>query len=95
MGIKERRDRLLLPVAETAGCPKPDVMNSEEIRQLRKSLHMTQKELAAKVKVDAITVSRWELAKQRPRAVVLRRLNRLALNRLAKRVSKEDRGKVI
>ena len=52
-------------------------MNSNEIKELRKSLGLTQKELAARVRVDAITVSRWELGKQRPSCLAKRNLARL------------------
>ncbi len=53
-------------------------MKAGEIKELRKRLGLTQKELAAKVKVDAITVSRWERGEQHPTLKVLRRLNRLS-----------------
>jgi len=53
-------------------------MNKEDIKQLRENLKLTQKELAARVRVDAITVSRWELGKQRPGALALRQLYRLS-----------------
>ena len=54
------------------------IMDSKEIHKLRKKLGLTQKELAARVRVDAITVSRWELEKQRPSQQALRQLTRLA-----------------
>lgn len=53
-------------------------MNSNEIKQLRKRLGLTQKELAARVKVDAITVSRWERNEQKPSSQAQRQLARLA-----------------
>lgn len=53
-------------------------MNSKEIQQLRKRLGLTQKELAARVKVDAITVSRWERAEQKPSAQAIKQLTRLS-----------------
>ena len=52
-------------------------MNSKDIKELRKSLGLTQKELAGRVKVDAITVSRWERGEQRPTQLTLKRLARL------------------
>jgi len=53
-------------------------MTGKEIKELRNKLKLTQKELAGKIKVDAITVSRWELGKQKPSPKALRTLNRLA-----------------
>ncbi len=53
-------------------------MESKEIRNLRKRLGLTQKELAARVRVDAITVSRWESGEQRPSKLAQRQLKRLA-----------------
>ena len=50
---------------------------SEEIKALRKSLNLTQLELSRKLKVDAITISRWERGTQRPTLAVERRINRL------------------
>lgn len=52
-------------------------MNSKEIKTLRESLGLTQKELAARVKVDAITVSRWERNEQKPSNHAKRQLARL------------------
>lgn len=54
------------------------IMNSNEIRELRKTLGLTQKELAARVRVDAITVSRWERSEQKPSQQAKRQLARLA-----------------
>lgn len=48
-----------------------------DLLKLRKVLELTQSEFARKLKVDVITVSRWELGKQRPQQAVLRRLQRL------------------
>lgn len=53
-------------------------MNKKEIKQLRQSLGLTQKELAARVRVDAVTVSRWERGQQKPSPQATRQLNRLA-----------------
>ncbi len=52
-------------------------MKSDEIRKLRKKLGLTQKEFANRLKVDAITISRWERGEQRPSNLALRILNRL------------------
>lgn len=56
------------------------VMDSKDIKKLRKKLGLTQKELAARVKVDAITVSRWERNEQKPSSQAQRQLARLANN---------------
>ena len=53
-------------------------MESKEIKELRKKLGLTQKELAARMKVDAITVSRWELGKQRPSCLAKQQLQKLS-----------------
>ena len=52
-------------------------LSAEEIKKLRKTLGLTQSVFARKLKIDVITVSRWELGKQRPQQAVLRRLQRL------------------
>ena len=52
-------------------------MNGSEIKALRDLLRLTQKELAARVGVDAITVSRWERSNQRPSKHAERQLARL------------------
>lgn len=49
-----------------------------EIIAIRKRLKLTQKELAEKLGVDAITVSRWERLKQRPSQLAKRGLARLS-----------------
>jgi len=54
------------------------IMNSKDISKLRKELKLTQKELAARVKVDAITVSRWERGEQKPSPQAERQLTRLS-----------------
>ena len=41
-------------------------MTPEAINELRAQLGLTQKELATRLKVDAITVSRWERGVQTP-----------------------------
>ena len=52
-------------------------MTKEEIKKLRKDLMIDQQEFADVMAVDRGTISRWERAKQRPRAVHLRRMARL------------------
>jgi len=52
-------------------------MDSIAIKTLRKKLGLTQKELAARVRVDAITVSRWERGEQKPSSQAERQLTRL------------------
>jgi len=47
------------------------------IKELRKSLGLTQMQLALKLKVDTGTISRWERDLYRPRKAVSVRLNRL------------------
>ena len=54
------------------------VMDNKEVKQLRKALGLTQKELAARIRVEAITVSRWERGEQKPSRQAERQLNRLA-----------------
>ena len=53
-------------------------MNNKEIKSLREKLGLTQKELAARVRVDAITVSRWERGEQKPSQRAVRQLGRLS-----------------
>jgi len=52
-------------------------MDSTEVKKLRKSLGLTQKELATRLKVDAITVSRWERNEQKPSSLAQKQLARL------------------
>ena len=59
------------------GLKEVEFMDNKEILKLRKSLGLTQKELAARVKVDAITISRWERGEQRPSSQAQRQLIRL------------------
>ncbi len=67
-------------------------MEAKEIKSIRRKLGLTQKELAAKLKVDAITVSRWERGEQRPKIQAQRRLERLKVNYEAK-VAREAKNK--
>lgn len=48
-----------------------------DVKALRKSLKLTQKELAKKLHVEIITVSRWEHEKARPNQASVRKLRRL------------------
>lgn len=52
-------------------------MIAKEIKELRKRLGLTQKALATRVRVDAITIRRWEGNEQRPSALAGRQLARL------------------
>ena len=49
----------------------------KEIRALRDSLKLTQSQFARKLKIDVITVSRWERGAQRPSELAQRQLQRL------------------
>jgi DNA-binding transcriptional regulator YiaG len=51
--------------------------NNIDVKAIRQALNLTQVELSRKLKVDAISISRWELGKQRPHPKVLKRLSRL------------------
>jgi len=53
-------------------------MEAEEIKRLRKRLKLTPKKLAARIKVAAVAIDRYERGEQRPGRVVERRLARLA-----------------
>ncbi len=48
-----------------------------DIKKLRATLKMTQKQLAEKLGVDVITVSRWEREETRPSNLAKRQLIRL------------------
>jgi DNA-binding transcriptional regulator YiaG len=51
--------------------------NSQEVKKLRKLLVLDQQEFADVMDVDKGTISRWERGLQRPRAVHLRKMNKL------------------
>ena len=53
-------------------------MDKKDIKKLRQSLKLTQSKFAAKLKVDVLTVSRWERGENRPTRTPLKRLSRLA-----------------
>ena len=52
-------------------------MTPEAINELRTRLGLTQKELATRLKVDAITVSRWERGSQAPTLRAIAKMQRL------------------
>jgi len=52
-------------------------MTAKEIKELRKRLKLTQKEFAGRLKLDVITISRWERGEQRPSQLAMRQLARL------------------
>jgi len=52
-------------------------MTPKEIKAIRERLGLTQKEFATRLKLDAITISRWERGEQRPSRLALRQLARL------------------
>ena len=52
-------------------------MEGKDIIALRKKLYMTQAEFAVLMKVEEITIGRWERCECRPRAKAKRKLNRL------------------
>lgn len=54
-----------------------DHFTPEEIKALRDSLKLTQSQFARKLKIDVITVSRWERGNQKPSTVAIRKLQRL------------------
>ena len=54
-----------------------DMNNGIDVKALRTALNLTQAELARKLKVDFICVSRWERGIQRPTPKVRKRLERL------------------
>jgi len=49
-----------------------------DIKKLRRELKITQRDLAEKLGVDVITVSRWERKETRPSNLAKRQLARLA-----------------
>ena len=48
-----------------------------DIKRIRQQLKLTQRELADKLDVDSVTVSRWESKNQRPHRSHIKRLLRL------------------
>ena len=54
-----------------------------DVKELRKALKLTQKELANKLDVDVITVNRWECKQIRPHRASIKKMRRL-LSKVAK-----------
>ena len=52
--------------------------NSQQIKDLRKALNISQSELARTLKVDVRTIMRWEKGENRPSSLARRQLSRLA-----------------
>ena len=55
-------------------------MTPEAINELRARLGLTQKELATRLKVDTLTVSRWERGVQTPTLRAITKMQRLINN---------------
>ena len=53
-------------------------MTAKQIQALRKKLGLTQKEFALRLKVETMTVSRWERGASRPGLDYVRRMEREA-----------------
>ena len=53
-------------------------MNGEQIKELRKSLRLTQEEFAHRLGVTLCTVNRWENNKSVPSRLALRQLEHFA-----------------
>lgn len=53
-------------------------MNGEQIKELRKSLSLTQEEFAHRLGVTLCTVNRWENNKSEPSRLALRQLEHFA-----------------
>ena len=53
-----------------------------DIKELRTILHLTQKELAKKLDVHVLTVSRWERGIRKPQAKYERKLEQLLKKRM-------------
>ncbi|MFA5377319.1 MAG: helix-turn-helix domain-containing protein [Dehalococcoidia bacterium] len=53
------------------------VINGTTVKTIRKSLGLTQGEMARKLKVDPMTISRWERGEQRPTKNAERQILRL------------------
>jgi putative transcriptional regulator len=53
-------------------------MNGEKIKELRKSLRLTQEEFAHRLGVTLCTVNRWENNKSEPSRLALRQLEHFA-----------------
>jgi len=58
------------------------IKSMRDIKELRKVLHLTQKELAKKLDVHPLTISRWERGIRKPQAKYERRMEKLLSRRL-------------
>lgn len=52
-------------------------MDGKQIKQIRKRLSFTQKQLAELIGVDQVSVNRWENGKRKPSKLAVRQLERL------------------
>ena len=52
-------------------------LSHEEIKSIRIALKLTQEAFAARLKVDVVTVSRWERGERRPTPASRHKLNRI------------------
>ncbi len=52
-------------------------MTAEQIKELRKKFGLTQTQLAKKLDVHPLTVSRWERGEIHPHSAMLKKLHRL------------------
>jgi len=53
---------------------KRNKLNSQDIKELRKRLNLTQQQLADRIGVDRITVIRWEAGQRKPSNLAQREL---------------------
>ena len=58
------------------------IKSMRDIKELRNVLHLTQKELAQKLDVHVLTVSRWERGIRKPQAKYERKLEQLLKKRM-------------
>ncbi|KKN74744.1 hypothetical protein LCGC14_0387860 [marine sediment metagenome] len=68
-------------------------MIAKDIKKLRQRLGLTQKEFAGRLKVDNVTVSRWERGEQKPSQLAVRQLERLARKGGNNDQAREDKGR--
>ena len=48
---------------------------AERLKRLRKAAGLTQEELAGKINVHSVTVSKWETGEQLPKTLIIKRLS--------------------
>jgi DNA-binding transcriptional regulator YiaG len=53
------------------------MMTADQIRKLRKKMNLFQEDLAAKIGVTPVTLSRWETGKFKPSHLALEKLESL------------------